>query len=61
MNSAQKLNSKLHCYLNQDARAAMDKLVFLGVDEDLAFTLVETLGGESVYELDRGLEDDGDE
>lgn len=43
--------SKLICYLSSEARAAFDKLIAAGIDSELAFTMVETLGGEEVYDL----------
>ena len=48
---------KLICYLNSDARAAYEELLALGVDKDLAFTLVEGIGGESVFSRE---EEDGE-
>jgi hypothetical protein len=43
---------KLICYLSNDARAAYEKLIAVGIDNELAFTMVETIGGEDVYCLD---------
>jgi hypothetical protein len=43
---------KLICYLSNDARIAYEKLLKAGIDRELAFTMVESLGGEEVYCLD---------
>lgn len=46
------INSKLYCYLRPEAKRAFDDFVRLGADEDLAFALVEELGGEDIFNLD---------
>lgn len=48
-------SNKLLCYLSKEARMVYDKLIAAGMDAELAFTMVESLGGEEVYCLD----DDG--
>ena len=52
--SAPLLNAKLLPYLKVDARRVYDQLLELGLDPDLAFTVVEQAGAEDIYDLEGG-------
>jgi hypothetical protein len=42
---------KTLCYLSQDAKNAVNELVGMGLDRDLAVSILEGFYGESIYEL----------
>lgn len=54
----QTINGKLFCYLSESALQALRELVAMGMDEDLAFAIVEQTGGEEIYSLPQDEEEE---